>query len=202
MAKSPRNQQPSENWDEPAEEQAPESGFAQAQDPVSDAAADELELDEAARRAELPNMQTTREREEGRDAVSGTLNPGVTQQQSAAHTQPGRIGSDMAGNPPKPDPMLALDPQHVRDIHDKLVAADKQDVAAFKAPKDATEEKVEQQRTAHARSAGWRTLRDLGVHKVTLDALVKQGKVEEGAAPGMQHHGDTGKRYRIVKDRG
>jgi hypothetical protein len=202
MAKAPKNAQtpPAQDWDEPDADAG--EGFTQARDPEGDAAQDELEEDEAARRAELTNMQTTREREEGRDAVSGTLNPGVTQAQSDAHTQPGDRGSDMAGNAPKPDPMKALDPALVREIHDKLVQADKQDVANFRAPRDATEEKTEQQRVAHERSAGWRSLKDLGVHAITLKALVKAGKVEEGSAPGMQHHGDTGMRYRIVRDRG
>lgn len=196
MAKSPKNNPSAQDWDAPAE------GFAQARDPVGDAAVEELEADELARRAELPNMQTTREREEGRDAVSGTLNPGVTQAQSDAHTQPGNVGSDMAGNSPKPDPLAALDPKLVNDIHAKLKEADKQDVATFKRPKDATDEKVAQQRVAHERSAGWRNLRELGVHASTLEALVTAGKVEKGAPPGLGHHHDTGVKYRIARDRG
>lgn len=199
MAKAPKTDtKPVEDWDAPADTG---TGFTQAEDP-NDAAFEEQELDEAARRAELTNMQTTKEAEEGRDAVSGTLNPGVTQAQSDAHTQPGDRGSDMAGNAPKPDPLAALDQKLVNEIHRSLTEADKQDVAAFRRPKDAEDDVVDQKRVAHERSAGWRSLSQLGVHAITLKALVKAGKVEEGTAPGMQHHGDTGKLYRIKRDRG
>lgn len=161
----------------------------------------ELQAEEAARRAELPNMQTTHERFNALDAVSGTPNPGVTEQQSAAHTQPGREGSDMAGNRPKPDPFAALDRKHVEEVRKALTQADKQDMAAFKDPKDATDEVREQRRIAHERSAGWRSLSQLGVHKATLDALVQSGHVESGSAPGMSHHADTGRLYRIKRER-
>lgn len=161
----------------------------------------ELQADEAARRAELPNMQTTHERFNALDAVSGTPNPGVTEQQSAAHTQPGARGSDMAGNAPKPDPFKALDPEHVRSIREALMQADKEDMAAFKKPKDVTAEVAEQRRVAHERSAGWRSLAKLRVHKATLDALVESGHVEAGSAPGQSYHADTGRLYRIKRER-
>jgi hypothetical protein len=175
--------------------------LAQASNTALDPIDAELQADEAARRAELPNTQTTHELFNGLDPVSGTPNPGVTEQQSGAHTQPGRRGSDMAGNAPKPDPFAALDPKHVSEIRTVLQQADRQDVASFKANKGDTKEATEQRRTAHERSAGWRSLADLGVHKATLDALVQSGHVETGSAPGMSYHGDTGRMYRIKRER-
>lgn len=203
MAKAPNksqtNQQPAEDWDEPAENDA---GVTLATDPEGDAAREELEADEQARRAELTNLQTTQEAESGKDGVSGTLNPGVVKD-ATGHSSQGEAGnSDMSGKRALPDPLKALDPKLVKDIHDKLVQADKKDVANFTPPKDGTDEAVKSQRVAHERSSGWRSLADLGVHATTLKELVKAGKVEEGAAPGMHHHHDTGKMYRVKRDRG
>jgi hypothetical protein len=205
MAKKPQNNPSQTDWDEPDERgdtQDPDEGFAQARDPEGDAAREELEADEAARRAELTNMQTTAEREEGRDAVSGTQNPGVVRDVTGHSAQGEAANSDMSGKQALPDPLKALDPKLVKEIHDKLIAADKRDVANFNPPKDADEETAARAKVAHERSSGWRSLADLGVHRDTLNALVKAGKVEEGAAPGMHHHGDTGKKFRVKRDRG
>jgi hypothetical protein len=196
MAKKPQNT-PAQDWDAPTD-----TGFTAATNPESDAAADELEQDEAARRAELTNLQTTREFEEGRDGVSGTQNPGVVAGQTG-HTSQGVAGdNDMSGKVALPDPLKALDPKLVNEIHTKLKEADKEDQGSYKAPKGMDEDAAKAHKVAYGRSTGWRTLADLGVHRETLRALVRAGKVEEGAAPGMQHHPDTGVKYRILRDRG
>lgn len=152
----------------------------------------EKHLDQAAHRADLTNMQTDHEAENALDAVSGTPNPGVTEEQSNAHTQPGARGSDMAGNPPKPNPLESVSREAVNAARSALEHAERQDIANGKRGNEA----------ATRRSAGWRTARDLGVHKATLDALVEAGRVEVETAPGMAHMPETGRLYRIKKDRG
>lgn len=151
----------------------------------------ETHLDEASRRAELTNMQTEHETMSGLDAVSGTPNPGVTQEQSAAHTQPGNVGSDMSGRPPMASPMQSVEPSVLDEAKAAFDKAEQQDLANGKKGNE----------EATKRSAGWRSLRDLGVHKATMDALVAQGTVEVGSAPGMAHMPETGRLYRIKKDR-
>lgn len=151
----------------------------------------EKHLDEAARRAEMTNMQTEHEAAGGLDAVSGTPNPGVTEDQSRAHTQPGARGSDMSGRPPMGDPLAALDRANLSAVRTALERAEAQDMANGKPGNE----------VATRRSAGWRSLRDLGVHKATLDALVQAGKVETQNAPGMAHMPESGKLYRIKRER-
>lgn len=175
------------------------SGIAQAGPALTEAQLEGLDpidrethLDQAARRGEMTNMQTDHEAMNGLDGVSGTPNPGVTEQQSAAHTQPGARGSDMSGNPPKADPLAALSREQVEGARKALTQADRQDVANGKAGNEVATE----------RSAGWRTARQLGVHKATLDALVEAGRVEVDSAPGMSHMPETGRLYRIKRDRG
>lgn len=204
MAKAPKTPPAAEQWNEEddaarREEAQAGSGIAQAGPALTEGQLDGLDpldaethLDEAARREELTNMQTTHEAENGLDAVSGTPNPGVTEAQSNAHTQPGAEGSDMSGRKPMADPLAALDPKLLKEARQALEKAETQDNANGKRGNE----------EATRRSAGWRSLRDLGVHKATMDALVEAGKVETGNAPGMSHMPETGRLYRIVKDRG
>lgn len=184
-------------WDEGAE-----NGDT-ARRPITEAELDEADpltseqhLDEAARRNELTNRQTQTEFETGRDAISGTQNPGITQ--ASGHTHQGDdTDSDMSGRKPFEDPAAALDPELVEGARKALRRAEDQDRANI--PESHTPE----QRKAAERSAGWRSLRDLsGVHATTMAALVKSGRVEEGHAPGMHHSAEAGKLYRIKRDRG
>lgn len=180
---------PSESWDDDADADAARrsatigaaqsltAGQLDGLDPIDE----ELHLDEASRRAELTNMQTTHETENGLDPISGTPNPGVTLAQAAAHTQPGDEGSDMSGRKPMADPLAAVG----KDALESARKALSQAVAQDKASKD-----------GHL-SPGWRNAQQLKVPKATLDALVAAGKIEKGTAPGMAHMPDTGTIYRL-----
>lgn len=127
----------------------------------------------------LTNAQTAHEASNALDPISGTPNPGVTD--TVRHSVPGKAGAnDMSGKPALPDPFANLDTQG-RAVMSKLTKASKE---------------------AHARGRaagqGFVCLRDLGVHKAVMDALVASGIVHQATRPGGEFSPETGTVYRIA----
>lgn len=135
-------------------------------------------LTQASDRATLNNGQTDHERDNGLDAVSGTPNPGITQNHN--HSAPGALGaSDMSGGLAKADP-FASSGVEVRRVMDVLGKASHKAIREGK------------------RGQGYVDLKTLNVQKSVMDALVKGGHVTQETRPGAGFHPETGTVYRVA----
>lgn len=96
----------------------------------------------------------------------------------------------VSGRAPMPNPLNAVSRETLNEARSAFERAERQDIANGKKGNEAST----------YNSAGWRSLRDLGIAKATADALVAYGRVEVGSAPGMSHMPETGRLYRIKRD--
>jgi hypothetical protein len=135
-------------------------------------------LAQASNRRQQTNLQTDFEAENALDGVSGTPNPGITS--DVSHTAPGIAGrTDMSGRPPMADPLAGAGAE-VRRVSDLLTQASRRAKAEDK------------------RGHGYLSLRELGVNKAVMDALVASGKVTQETRPGGGFNPDTGTVYRLA----
>jgi hypothetical protein len=132
---------------------------------------------EAEHRQDLPNMQTTHERENGLDPVSRSPNVGVTANAPLTAVAAGAPVTDMSGRGPMPSYQDAIGP--VRDALRKAMSDDK--------------DLDDNQR-------GWRTPQDLGVPRTTIEAMIADGApIESANVPNGHFFPETGTKYRIAR---